>query len=224
MKTKEVTATNTLDSNGHMLAEMNVVKTAAITPNGDTSRSPIAKVGDVIEHPVTGEKMVFLQTGTETNGELLQIDMFVKPGGFVAAEHVHPFQQERFVVKSGRITLRIDGQEQEFTAGEEATVPPATPHVWWNSGIEELQVVLEFRPAGRFDRFITSFFALGQAGKTNAKGVPNLIRYAVIDREYNDVLYPSKPPRAVQKVIFALLYPLGRLLGYPADNPYLVKK
>lgn len=119
-----------------------------------------SKVGDVIENPVTGEKMVFLQTGAETNGELLQIDMTVKPGGFVPTEHVHPFQAERFVVQSGRITLRIAGQEQQLTTGAEVTVPPAMPHIWWNSGAEDLRVVLEFRPAGRFDGFITSLFTL----------------------------------------------------------------
>jgi hypothetical protein len=30
----------------------------------------------------------------------------------------------------------------------------------------------------------------------------------------------TKPPRAVQQVLFALLYPLGRLLGYQADYIY----
>ena len=61
---------------------------------------------------------------------------------------------------------------------------------------------------------------LAQAGKTNAKGIPNLIRYAVIDHKYSDVLYPTNPPRILQKIVFAALYPLGRLFGYKADYPY----
>lgn len=171
--------------------------------------------GDVIDNPVTGEKMVFLQTGAETNGELLQIDLFVKPGGFVAAEHVHPFQDERFVIKSGTITLRIAGQEQQLATGQEAKVPAGTPHVWWNSNNEELHVVLEFRPAGRFDGFITSAFALAKAGKTNGQGLPNPLQLAVLLQEYHDVIRLTNPPP-----LSGVLAPIGKWLGYTADYPY----
>ena len=52
--------------------------------------------GDVIENPVTGERLVFRKTSRETNGEAVVLETFVKPSGFVAAAHVHPFQEERF--------------------------------------------------------------------------------------------------------------------------------
>lgn len=103
----------------------------------------MAKAGDTIDNPITGERVIFLQTGKETEGQLLQIDLSVRPGGFVAAEHVHPLQQERFLIKSGHITLRIDGNVQQCMAGDEVTIPAGTPHVWWNSGQEELRVVVE---------------------------------------------------------------------------------
>lgn len=175
------------------------------------------RVGDVIENSFSGEKMVFLQTGAETNGELLQIDLFVRPGGFVAAEHIHPEQSERFVVKSGVITLRMDGQEQQVKAGEEITVPPQTPHVWWNKGEEDLHVLLEFRPAGNFAEYITTIFAWAQAGKTAFRSILDLTRYAVIDRKYSHTLQVTNPPRLVQIILFALLYPVGRLLGFEPD-------
>jgi quercetin dioxygenase-like cupin family protein len=181
----------------------------------------MAKAGDTIENPATGEKMTFLQTANETEGRLLQIDMSVRPGGFAAAEHVHPRQQERFVIKAGQITLRIDGDTRHCTAGDEVTIPAQTPHGWWNSGKEELRVLLEFRPAGRFDHFITSFFALAHVGQANARGLPrNFLQLAVMFRAYSDVIYGTRPPRAVQKAVFAVLYPLARLLGYRADVPY----
>lgn len=179
------------------------------------------KAGETIENPVTGERMTFLVTGNETAGQFLQIDMAVKPGGFVAAEHVHPLQEERFLIKAGQITLRSAGRERAHNAGEEVTIPAGTPHVWWNSGKEQLRVVLEFRPAGRFDQFITSFFALAQIGNTDARGLPkNLLQLAVMFRAYSDVIYGVKPPLAVQKVLFTVLDPVGRFLGYRPDVPY----
>jgi quercetin dioxygenase-like cupin family protein len=181
----------------------------------------MVKAGDVIENPVTGETMTFLLTGHETAGQLLRIDMAVRPGGFAAAEHVHPDQDEHFQIASGQITLRVDGREQVYAAGEDVTIPAGTPHVWWNSGTDDLRVMLDFRPAGRFGEFITTFFALAQAKKTNTRGLPrNPLQLAVTFAEYQHVIYATNPPRAVQRLLFAVLAPVGRWLGYRADEPY----
>lgn len=178
------------------------------------------KAGDVIENPVTGEKMVFRQTSAETQGQLLQFDMFVEPGGFPTTEHIHPSQDEHFRVNAGELRLRSQDQEQLYHAGEETTIPAGTPHIWWNSGDSELHATVELRPAGRFASFITSLFALAQDGKTNKEGMPNLLQTAVLMQEYGDAIYPSSPPRPVQKILFAILAPVGRALGYRPDHPY----
>jgi len=67
----------------------------------------MVRIGDVIDNPVTGERMTFLLTGRETAGELLSIDMRVRPGGFIPSEHIHPEQEERFLITNGEIALRI---------------------------------------------------------------------------------------------------------------------
>ena len=182
---------------------------------------PVVKAGDVIENPVTGEMMTFMLTRTETAGELLRIDMDVRPGGFASGEHVHPHQEERFDIKSGEITLRIRGVERRHRVGDQVVIPAGTPHVWWNSGNENLRIILEFQPAGRFAEFITTFFAFARAGLTNERGVPrNLLQLAVTFGAYRDVIYGTQPPMAVQRMLFAVLVPIGRLLGYRPDVPY----
>ncbi|MDX1687586.1 MAG: cupin domain-containing protein [Candidatus Promineifilaceae bacterium] len=179
-----------------------------------------AQAEDTIRNPVTGEKVVFRQTTDETDGRLLRFDMFVEPGGFVAAEHIHPSQTEHFTVKEGELRLRKQGDEEIYQPGEEATIPPGTPHVWWNSGESELHVTVELRPADRFAQFLTSLFALAQDEKTDERGMPNLLQLAVMMQEFDDVIYPSSPPRAVQKILFAILAPVGRWLGYEPTYPY----
>ena len=165
--------------------------------------------------------MRFVLTGRETANELLRIEMVVRPGGFVASEHVHPHQEERFHVTSGRITLRVDGEERLYASGESITIPPGTPHIWWNSGTGDLRVMLDFRPAGRFAEFVTTFFAMAVAGKTNARGLPrDLLQLGVTLAEYRDVIRGTTPPWVVQQVLFAVIAPLGRLLGYRPDVPY----
>ena len=62
--------------------------------------------GDVIENPVTGERMQFLETSAETNGEYVLVEVTVQPNGFVAAAHTHPYQTERFEIESGTIAFQ----------------------------------------------------------------------------------------------------------------------
>lgn len=177
---------------------------------------------EVIENPVTGERAVFLQTAEHPTGELLRFDLFVRPGGFVPGgnDHIHPCQEESFLIRAGTARVRIAGEERLCGAGEEVTVPAGAPHAWWNAGDDALHAVVELKgpSATRFWAFATSFFALAQAGKTNQKGDPNLLRAAVILREYGDVLCAA--PLFVQKVVVPPLALLGQMIGYRPDYPY----
>jgi hypothetical protein len=54
--------------------------------------------------------------------------------------------------------------------------------------------------------------------------MPNLLQSALFAREFEDVLYFTKPPRAVQKVLFAILAPIARLLGYRGSYPEYLER
>jgi mannose-6-phosphate isomerase-like protein (cupin superfamily) len=170
--------------------------------------------GDVIENPVTGERIVFAATSRETNGEAVVFETFVRPDGFVAAAHVHPKQEERFEVVSGTLGLKIGGQEIVAGPGETLTVPAGTPHRFWNAGDDEVRFRCEVRPALQFERLLETMFALAAEGKTNKKGLPNPLRLAVIARAHFDVVRLPFPPALVQRIGLALGSPAGRLLGY----------
>jgi quercetin dioxygenase-like cupin family protein len=181
----------------------------------------MAKAGDILEHPVTGEKIIFRKTAKDTGGELMQGDVIMRPHGFVAAEHVHPLQEERFEVLSGSVQFRVNGVKREVHAGEITVVPPGTPHVWWNDGDQEAHVLVDVRPALRFEEFFETFFGLAQAGKVDKKtGLPNPLVLALIMREFEKGLYLAQPPLAAQRILFGLLAPVGRLLGYQGHYAY----
>lgn len=181
----------------------------------------MAKAGDVFEHPVTGEKIAFRATARDTGGALIRADFYVQPGGFVAAEHIHPQQEESFEVLAGTLRGRIAGMEVATGPGERLVVPVGSPHVWWNSGDGELHVLVEMRPALAIENFFESFFGLAQAGKVSAKtGLPNLVQLAVLMRAYRAELVLARPPQPVQALLFGPLAFLGRLLGYRREYPY----
>lgn len=180
------------------------------------------QTGDIITNPITGEKMKFLQTAEDTSGNLLQILLTVEPNGFVAAPHIHPMQEERFMIKSGTIRLQIDGKERLLKAGEEGVIPASTPHVWWNAGQDILEAIVEFRPTLRTQDVLSTIFALARDGKTDKKGVPNILQIAVILRKYRNDMYLAKPPIAVQRLLFAAIAWIGRLKGYHPNYPFQV--
>ena len=179
----------------------------------------MSKAGDVFENPITRERAVIRLGTKESDGELLVADLYVGPGGRVAAEHVHPILTEWFTVLSGRVGFRLDGRESVAKIGERLRVKPGTVHDWWNAGVEEAHVVVEVSPAARFEEAISNTFGLARDGKTNASGMPNLLQLALLSREFENVLYFTSPPRALQKVLFAVLAPVARLLGYRATYP-----
>jgi quercetin dioxygenase-like cupin family protein len=172
--------------------------------------------GDVIENPVTGERLVFRKTAWETNGEAVVIETFVKPNGFVAAAHLHPYQEERFQVLRGTVGFRVGREEIVAGPGQRLTVPAGTAHKFWNAGEEEAHFVCEVRPALQFEQLIETMFGLAADGKTNRKGMPNPLRLAVIAQAHFDNVHLPFPPAWMQRIGLALGAPLGRLLGYKA--------
>lgn len=185
----------------------------------------MSKAGDVIENPVTGERAVVRIGTEETDGELLVVDLYVRPGGAVIGEHFHPTVSERFTVLRGELGVRLSGQAAVARPGVTLFVPAGVSHSWWNGGSEEAVVRIEIRPAARFEAMILNAFGLAQDGKVNRSGMPNLFQLALFAREFDDVMRFNSPPRAVQRILFALLAPLGWLLGYRGSYPeYLTRK
>ena len=176
--------------------------------------------GDVLHNPVTGELMRFVETSADTDGEYVLIEVVVKPGGFVAAAHVHPYQTERFEVLEGTLAFTTNGNENVYGPGEKITVPPRTPHQFRNAGDTDAVFRCEVRPALQFERLIETMFTLAADGKTNKKGMPNPLRLAVIaNAHFDDVRLPF-PPAWMQKAGLVMGAPLGSLLGYkPTYEP-----
>ena|SRR5829696_5335847 len=71
----------------------------------------MAKAGDVIENPITRERITFLKTTRETNGELLRFEYVVPPRFFIP-EHFHPRQVEHHEVLSGTLRGRVGGRRE----------------------------------------------------------------------------------------------------------------
>jgi quercetin dioxygenase-like cupin family protein len=160
-----------------------------------------------------GERLTLLNTGRETNGEILEIDVSFKP----TAEtnllkwqdvHVHPRQEERFEVISGVVRYRIGDREQILTAGQRITGPPNTPHRWNSADGKDIHMRAELRPALHTDAAFSS--------AQHVRGKMSLLQAVVIMSEFDGIAYPTTPPPLLMQGLVKVLAPIGRLLGYRA--------
>ena len=162
------------------------------------------KPGDELVNPA-GMRLVFEETSDTTGGELVRVRAFHPPAGEKPPAHCHPLQEERFEVVSGQIAARLDGDERTYSAGETFVVSPETVHTMWNPGPEPTELLWDTRPALKTGEFFERIWVLGK---------PSPLEFAVLARTYEDEFRLAKPPRAVQRVAFGALAPLGRLRGY----------
>ncbi len=184
----------------------------------------MSRTGDALENPVTGERTVVRVGTEESGGDLLVADVYVRPGGAVAGEHVHPSIVETFTIVRGRVGFRLDGRDSIAEPGQRLHVPAGVVHDWWNAGDEEAHIVVEISPGVRFEEMVCNIFGLARDGKTNAKGMPNLLQLALISREFDDVIHFTKPPRWVQRLLFGLLAPIARAWGYRGSYPKYLER
>jgi mannose-6-phosphate isomerase-like protein (cupin superfamily) len=172
------------------------------------------RAGDAITNPVTGERLLFHRTASDTDGEYVLFETTVRPGGFVAARHVHPAQSERFEIVSGMLGLRVGRRTLMAGPGDTVTVPAGTAHRFWNAGNREVRFLCEVRPALTFEGLLETMFALAEAGKTNRKGMPNPLRLAVIAESHFAVVRLPFPPAPIQRLGLLAGAALGRVVGY----------
>ena len=177
------------------------------------------RAGEIYENRVQGDRVVVREGSEDTGGERLVGDLYVRPGGAVAGKHVHSYITERFEVIEGSVRFHYDGRDEILRPGKRIEVPPGVVHDWENVGDEEAHVVVEVTPAERFELMIQNLYGLANDGRTNSRGMPNLLQLAVMHREFRRELEVTRPPRFVQRLLFGVIAPLARALGYRAINP-----
>ncbi len=175
----------------------------------------MAYAGKVVESPDT--RLVFLKTAADTDGRLLRFEQVVQRDHAPVPAHIHPRQEERFRVLSGRMGVESGGRGQVLEAGEEISVPPGTPHTFWNAGDGELRHTVELRPALKSEEFFETIFGLQRDGRLVAGRPPNPLMMAPVVVEHGNWL--AGPPVFLQRLVFPVLAGLGRLFGHKASYP-----
>jgi quercetin dioxygenase-like cupin family protein len=173
----------------------------------------MATKGEAIENPMTGERIVFVETAADSGGERLKIDLELTATAHNAGTHRHAKQTERLEIVSGELEIVV-GKDAARTMrkGDVVILDRGVPHVWWNASGDPARVAIEYQPALNTEEFFESFFALGRDGRTTKAGAPTFLQLVVMARHYE--IYDGSAPVWLQRLVSLVLSPLAYALGY----------
>ena len=166
----------------------------------------MAHAGLILDNPVSGERFEFRRTAADTNGELLEFDLTLAADGHVPGAHVHPEQEERFVVHSGTVKFRLGARKIVAGPGDVVVVPAGKVHAFKNVGGEEAKVRVQVTPALDMERLFEATVALAEEGATNRKGMPKPLHLALFVRRFRREVRAPFPPAPI---VAAMLAPLA---------------
>jgi mannose-6-phosphate isomerase-like protein (cupin superfamily) len=172
--------------------------------------------GQVLDNPISGERITFRKTAADTDGDLLAIDLELSPDGHVPGAHVHPLQEERFEVVNGVMKFRRGLRTVVSRAGDIVVVPPGTTHRFANFGSEPAQVRVEVRPALRMEELFETAAALAREGRTDGRGMPHPLDLALFMSEFDAEVRAPFAPAGLLRALMAPLRWLARRRGLDA--------
>ena len=167
---------------------------------------------------LAGEEVRFVESTDQTDGRYLVADITMSPGARGPMPHMHPIQEERFEIVSGRARIRSGREWQDVGAGDTFIVPSGTAHRITNPFDEALTVRTTWTPAGDLEHFFENLFGVAMAGKTNRQGVPSLRQIALITHAHPLSGTPAIPS-VIRVPLFRMLGTLGRWSGMKGSYP-----
>jgi quercetin dioxygenase-like cupin family protein len=179
----------------------------------------------VFDNPISGERIVIRLSGTETAGRLLCFDLYLPPGGHVPASHVHPGQEERFTVMSGRMRFRLGRRTIVASPGQTVVIAAGRAHWFGNGGAGIARARVEVRPALRMEELFEATEAMGLAGRLPGTRLPRLRDLAAVLLEFQaELAVPMVPAFLVRAALYPAAWlgrrrgPQGRHTGAPRGH------
>jgi quercetin dioxygenase-like cupin family protein len=176
----------------------------------------MADAGQIIENPVSGERIEFLRCAADTDGKLLEFELTLAADGRVPGAHVHPEQEERFEVLEGTMKFRLGLRTIVAEAGDTIVVPAGRVHKFSNGGDGEARVRVEVAPALDMEELLVTTAELAHAGQVMRSGMPKPLHLALFVRRFRREVRAPFPPAPVVHALMAPLAAMARRRGHDA--------
>ncbi|MXV52902.1 cupin domain-containing protein [Pedobacter sp. HMF7647] len=168
----------------------------------------------IITNAKTGQVIQYINSSSDTSGEMLEMEATYPPFSREPPSHYHPSQEEFFTVLSGELTVRIDHHIQKYQPGSLIHILPGKTHSMWNNSNKPAVVNWKVYPALDTEYFLETATGLANDDRTDDDGVPPLLQLFYLLKTYNKSFRLAKPSLVVQRILFTIASPLFILAGY----------
>ncbi len=158
----------------------------------------------------------FRQTILKRENGLVWGELVLEPYAAGPPEHIHTTFPEKFIVAEGTLSLMVGDEKKTLLAGESLLISPGTVHKPFNE--TDLPVVVkgpftpEYEIPEQFTVFLTQAYGFFDESESNSQPPAALLQMSRFSPKYDSWL--ARPPVFLQKVLFFVIGPTARLLGY----------
>jgi mannose-6-phosphate isomerase-like protein (cupin superfamily) len=164
-------------------------------------------------NPATGEQIQVTATARDGAEDVARFNWRSMPGGAIT-EHLHPHQEERFIIAAGEAHFTVNGEERVAGPGETIVVPIGVRHSESNPGAVQIEGVVELRPALHTKEMFEAFGGLGSEGKTTSRGAPkNPLQLGATLWQFRHESRATSPPIWLQNLLLPPLAALAKVFG-----------
>ncbi len=168
-------------------------------------------------HP--GDKLVsrfegFDQTVLGVRDGWLHTRLEVMPNAAGPPEHAHLHFTENFTVKTGKLSILINGEKRVLSEGETISIPPMTMHKPFNETGET--VIIESDDAKtlpiEFGYHLSQMYGFMDTHPNGPSMPQMLMQLSVYGDDFDSVI--AGPPVGIQRAMRTIIAPTARLFGY----------
>jgi mannose-6-phosphate isomerase-like protein (cupin superfamily) len=171
-------------------------------------------------NPTTGERIQVVDVPDDGEEDVVRFNWRSMPGGAIP-EHIHPHQEERFMITAGEAHFTLNGEERVVGAGESMVVPTGARHSESNPGSVAIEGTVELRPGLHTREMHEAFAGLAADGKTTSRGAPkNPLQLGATLWHFRHESRVTTPPIWVQNLILPPLWALAKVFGVRAYHAH----
>lgn len=158
----------------------------------------------------TGETIVFIKTGKDTDGAYVETLNKLPASGAGPRTHRHVFQTEYFEAIDGNLGLDCGNEKIVLRPGESFTVPANTFHKCYSVDGQDIEFKTVFTRALSIEYLLTEMF---ESSNRNNSSEPTAFDACYIIRQTNDEYFLNDFSEFFQRNIFPLIIGIGKIFS-----------
>ncbi len=175
--------------------------------------------GDVLPNKSGGYRQVVIQQ----EGGIVSTQLDMDPFSQGPPLHTHHTFDETFTALDKPVNLIVNNEVVVLAPGETIAAPAGVPHKMFNDTGEPVSMILTNMPVQKLV-YLTQVYGYMNEHQDNLNMGKALLQLSLI-LQYFDSDTNEGPPVFVQNMLFFLMRPLARLLGYSSyDVKYSVER